>query len=124
MWSHLNSWTACLQTGACDPYDSYGDQALMFVILLTANFRFRNRSTCSEGTMKRAGKICGHSQDLKSPGSGYIEVKINKQEIWQALSQSFHRKRAKSLEKIFSNLVYFIEIDVQMQTLCISQFQA
>ena len=37
----------------------------MFVILLTANFNFRNRSTCSKGPMKRAGKVCGDSQDLK-----------------------------------------------------------
>ena len=40
----------------------------MFVILLTANFKFRNRSTCSKGPMKRAGKVYGDSQDLKSPG--------------------------------------------------------
>ena len=40
----------------------------MFVILLTANFKFRNRSTCSKGPMKRAGKVCGDSQDLESPG--------------------------------------------------------
>ena len=40
----------------------------MFVILLIANFKFRNRSTCSKGPMKRAGKVCGDSQDLKSPG--------------------------------------------------------
>ena len=42
----------------------------MFVILLTANFQFRNRSTCSKGPMKRADKVCGDSQDLKSPGYG------------------------------------------------------
>ena len=36
----------------------------MFVILLTANFKFRNRSRCSKGPMKRAGKVCGDSQDL------------------------------------------------------------
>ena len=40
----------------------------MFVILSTANFKFRNRSTCSKGLMKRVGKVCGDSQDLKSPG--------------------------------------------------------
>ena len=40
----------------------------MFVILLTANFKFRNRSTCSKGPIKRAGKVCGDSQDLESPG--------------------------------------------------------
>ena len=40
----------------------------MFAILLTANFKFRNRSTCSKGPMKRTGKVCGYSQDLKSPG--------------------------------------------------------
>ena len=42
------------------------------VALLTANFKFRNRSTCSQGPMKRTGKVCGDSQDLKSPGS-YFE---------------------------------------------------
>ena len=40
----------------------------MFVILLTASFEFLNRSTCSKGPMKRAGKVCGDSRDLKSPG--------------------------------------------------------
>ena len=40
----------------------------MSVILITANFKFRNRSTCSKDPMKRAGKVCGDSQDLKSPG--------------------------------------------------------
>ena len=40
----------------------------MSVILITANFKFRNRSTCSKEPMKRAGKVCGDSQDLKSPG--------------------------------------------------------
>ena len=40
----------------------------MSVILITANFKFRNRSTCSKGPIKRAGKVCGDSQDLKSPG--------------------------------------------------------
>ena len=51
----------------------------MFVILLTANFKFRNRSTCSKRPMKRAGKVCGDSQDLKSPGmicqSGFLPEK-------------------------------------------------
>ena len=41
----------------------------MSVILVTAKFKFRNRSTCSKEPMKRAGKVCGDSQDLKSPGS-------------------------------------------------------
>ena len=40
----------------------------MFVFLLTANLKFRNRSTCSKGPLKRDGKVCGDSQDLKSPG--------------------------------------------------------
>ena len=40
----------------------------MSVILITANFKFRNRSTCSKEPLKRAGKVCGDSQDLKSPG--------------------------------------------------------
>ena len=33
------------------------------------SFKFRNRSTCSKGPMKSASKVCGDSQDLKSPGS-------------------------------------------------------
>ena len=41
----------------------------MFVILLTANFKFRNHSTCSKRPMKKAGKVCRDSQDLKSPGT-------------------------------------------------------
>ena len=41
----------------------------MFVILLTANFKFLNRSTCSKEPVKKAGKVCGDSQDLKSPGT-------------------------------------------------------
>ena len=44
----------------------------MFVILITANFKFRNRSTCSKGPMKRAGKVCGDFHDLKSPGSYHL----------------------------------------------------
>ena len=40
----------------------------MFVILWTANFKFRNHSTCSKEPMTRAGKVCGDSQYLKSPG--------------------------------------------------------
>ena len=43
----------------------------MSVILITANFKFRNHSTCSKGPIKRAGKVCGDSQDLKSPGNDY-----------------------------------------------------
>ena len=39
----------------------------MFVILLTADFKFRNRSTCSKEPMKRIGRDCGDSQDLESP---------------------------------------------------------
>ena len=38
----------------------------MFVIL--CKFKFRNRSTCSKGPIKRAGKVCGDFRDLKSPG--------------------------------------------------------
>ena len=41
----------------------------MFVILLTANIKFRNRFTCSKGPMKRASKVWGDFQDLKSPGA-------------------------------------------------------
>ena len=40
----------------------------MSMILITAKFKFRNRSTRSKEPMKRAGKVCGDSQDLKSPG--------------------------------------------------------
>ena len=29
------------------------------MVLITANFKFRNRSTCSKGPIKRAGKVCG-----------------------------------------------------------------
>ena len=43
---------------------------LMSVILITANFECRNRSTCSKEPIKRASKVCGDSQHLKSPGSG------------------------------------------------------
>ena len=39
----------------------------MFVILLIANFKFRDRSTHPKAPMKRAGKVWGDSQDLKSP---------------------------------------------------------
>ena len=42
----------------CDPFN--------------ANFKFRNRSTCSKGPMKRAGKDCGDSPDLKSPGGSIV----------------------------------------------------
>ena len=37
----------------------------MFVILIAANFKFPNDF---KGPIKRAGKVCGESQDLKSPG--------------------------------------------------------
>ena len=47
----------------------------MSVILITAYFKFRNRSTCSKGPIKRAGKVCGDSQDLKSPGSYNLYIK-------------------------------------------------
>ena len=53
--------------------DVPSEELRMFVILLTANFKFRNRSTCSNGPMKRAGKVCGDSQDLKSPGRPFIK---------------------------------------------------
>ena len=33
----------------------------MFVILLTANFKFTNHSTCSNRPIKGAGKVCGDS---------------------------------------------------------------
>ena len=53
---------------AAVPSDELRAILWMFVILLAANFKFRNRSTCSKGPVKRAGKVCGDSQDLKSPG--------------------------------------------------------
>ena len=43
----------------------------MFVILLTENFKFRNRPACSKEPVKRAGKVCQDSQDLKSPGCAH-----------------------------------------------------
>ena len=49
----------------------------MFVNLLTANFKFRNRSTCSKEPVKWAGKVCGDSQDLKSPG----KIQLKKSEV-------------------------------------------
>ena len=36
------------------------------VMLLRVNFKFWNRFTCSKGPIKRTGKVCGDSQDLKS----------------------------------------------------------
>ena len=50
----------------------------MSVILITANFKFQNRSTCSKEPMKGSGKVCGDSQHLKSPGMdpGYVLVKV------------------------------------------------
>ena len=60
----------------------------MFVILLTANFKFRNRSTCSKRPMKRAGKVCGDSQDLKSPGiSNFINKTCNSFSAFNAVVQ-------------------------------------
>ena len=53
---------------AAVPSEEFRTVFWMFVTLLTANFKFRNRSTCSKVPMKRAGKVCGDSQDLKSPG--------------------------------------------------------
>ena len=53
---------------AAVPSEELRTVLLMSVILITVNFKFRNRSTCSKGPMKRAGKVCGDSQDLKSPG--------------------------------------------------------
>ena len=38
----------------------------MSMILITANFKFRNRSTCSKEPTKRAGNVCGIPK--KSPG--------------------------------------------------------
>ena len=48
----------------------------MFVVLITANFKFRNRSTCSKGPIKRTGKVCGDSQDLKSPGKILMHMNV------------------------------------------------
>ena len=44
----------------------------MSVILISAHFKFRNRPTCSKRPIKRAGKVCGDSQDLKSPSDFYL----------------------------------------------------
>ena len=44
----------------------------MFVILLTVDFKFRNRSTCSKGPMKRAGKVCGDPGRGGTPILGHI----------------------------------------------------
>ena len=48
----------------------------MSVILITENFKFRNRSKCSKEPMKRAVKICGDSQDLKSPGCFIVRIHL------------------------------------------------
>ena len=50
----------------------------MSVILLTANFKFLNRSTCSKGPMKRASKVCRDSQDSKSPSLNLFNVIIDR----------------------------------------------
>ena len=46
----------------------------MLVILLTANCKFLNSSTCSKEPIKRAGKVCGDFQDLKSSGEVLVEI--------------------------------------------------
>ena len=53
---------------AAVPSEELRTVLLMFVILLTANVKFQNRSTCSKGLIKRAAKVCGDSQALKSHG--------------------------------------------------------
>ena len=55
-----DEWRLCLQKSL--------ERYFECLIFLTGNLKFRNSSTCSEGPMKRAGKVCGDSQDLKSPG--------------------------------------------------------
>ena len=68
----------------------------MFVILLAANFKFRNRSTCSKRPMKRACKVCGDFQDLKLPGMavvGNFPLDLHKiftvKELFQSASSCF-----------------------------------
>ena len=53
---------------AAVPSEELRTVLLMFVIIITANLKFRNGSTCSKGPIKRAGKVCGDSQHLKSSG--------------------------------------------------------
>ena len=57
----------------------------MSVILITADFKFRNLSTCSKGPIKRAGKVCGDSQDLKSPGMPEITWYVSSEKLPQAI---------------------------------------
>ena len=57
---------------AAVPSEELRTVLLMFVIILTANFKFPNRSARSKGPMKRAGKVCGDSQDLKPPGKTQV----------------------------------------------------
>ena len=58
----------------------------MSVILVTANFIFRNCYTCSKEPMKRAGKVCGDSQDLKSPGDSTDQAVLQ----WSYTVQILH----------------------------------
>ena len=43
----------------------------MFLAILIAYFKFRNRFSYSNGPIKQAGKVCGTFHDLKSPGWVY-----------------------------------------------------
>ena len=45
----------------------------IFVILLRVNSNFRNRLRIQKGPIKRTGKVCEDSQDLKSWGSLKLE---------------------------------------------------
>ena len=89
----------------------------MFVILLTAHFKFRNRSTCSKGPMKRAGKVCGDSKDLKSPGLDVVKYptllkKLNRQHKSKARASKYrmlvHTGRLTSVGRILSNRLLFM----------------
>ena len=97
----------------------------MFLTLYTPNFKFRNRSTCSKEPVKRAGKVCGDSQDLKSPGSSAAVPLFRKldwgvQTVWLQGSifvVVFHLSRGMSNEKehvlfpsiFFRNMDLFVE---------------
>ena len=66
----------------------------MSVILITTNFKVRNRSTWSKGPIKRAGKVCGDFQDLKSPG--YDQ---NLFQVPQGVSDCFVSQASRSSQK-------------------------
>ena len=76
----------------------------MSVILITANFKFRNRSTCSKGPIKRAGKVRGDFQDLKSPGcvSKHTQSQQNLKDFNDVISNVIQCKNEISVESLTS----------------------